>query len=367
MKIIHIDTAHTWRGGQNQLYLLLKHLQDYDYIRSIVFTPKNSALSGKIRELENTVKVASFSNPLSLVVSLSRYAQQEDTLVHCHSARAHSLAFLSKTLPGWKAPLLVHRRVDFTPSSSFWNKKKYCSKLVDGYIAISCSIQDILISLGIPAEKVHLVYSGVDFSSLDAHSPVDLQHVLGEKPTVPVFVNIGALTDHKGQIYLLQAARLLQEKGAHFKLLICGEGELRTFFEKYIRQNKLEKTVILAGFQPNIPGILKSADFYVMSSHLEGLGTSVIDALYLKKPSIVTRTGGIPEIVQDGRLASCVAPRNADELAKAMFGFLKADKKKLQDMTEHAHQEVKKRFHYHKMGENILNIYNSFSMKEVSR
>ncbi len=363
MKIVHIDTALTWRGGQNQLYLLLRYLHSCENVQQVVFTPCKSALTEKIKEKDLQIKIENFSNSWQVVSRGSKYAGSR-TIFHCHSSKAHTLALLSKKLYRWRSPLLIHRRVDFIPGKWLLNRWKYTSSLVDGYIAISENIKNILVKGEVSPSKVQVVYSGVDFSLLDKSEPVDLSSLMLQKSGSPVFVNVGALTDHKGQIYLLRAARILKQQGLSFRVLICGEGELEPRFEQFIEKYNLHDTVILAGFHSNIAGILKSADYFVMSSHLEGLGTSVIDALYLKKPAIVTKAGGIPEIVRQGRLALCVPPRDSRALAEAMKELLQSDDNKLSEKAFLAHEEVKKRFDYRIMGESVRNTYDTYLSKE---
>ena len=88
------------------------------------------------------------------------------------------------------------------------------------------------------------------------------------------------------------------------RFVIAGEGELRRSLEHQIKQHRLEKHVMLAGFRPDVLSLHKAFDIFVMSSVTEGLGTSLLDAMACGKPIVATTAGGMPEVVQDGRPAS---------------------------------------------------------------
>ena len=84
------------------------------------------------------------------------------------------------------------------------------------------------------------------------------------------------------------------------RFVIAGEGELRPALERQIKEHRLEKHVLLAGFRPDVLSVHKAFDIFVMSSITEGLGTSLLDAMAAASPIVATTTGGIPEVVVDG-------------------------------------------------------------------
>ncbi len=75
------------------------------------------------------------------------------------------------------------------------------------------------------------------------------------------------------------------------RFVIAGEGELRHALERQIREQHLEKHVILLGFRPDVLSLHKAFDVFVMSSVTEGLGTSLLDAMACGKPVVATDGG----------------------------------------------------------------------------
>ena len=123
----------------------------------------------------------------------------------------------------------------------------------------------------------------------------------------PLVGNVAALVPHKGQRHLVEAAALVVRKVPDARFVIAGEGELRPALERQIKEHRLEKHVLLAGFRPDVLSLHKAFDIFVMSSITEGLGTSLLDAMAAARPIVATATGGIPEVVVDGVTGILVA------------------------------------------------------------
>ena len=95
----------------------------------------------------------------------------------------------------------------------------------------------------------------------------------------PIVGNVAALVPHKGQRHLIEAAALVVRQVPDARFVIAGEGELRPALERQIKEHRLEKHVLLAGFRPDVLSLHKAFDVFVMSSITEGLGTSLLDAM----------------------------------------------------------------------------------------
>src|SRR4029077_14694505 len=106
------------------------------------------------------------------------------------------------------------------------------------------------------------------------------------------------------------------------RVVILGEGELRSALEHQVKSLHLEKHVLLPGFRDDVLALLKGFDIFVMSSETEGLGTSILDAMACEKPVVGTRTGGIPEVVEDDVTGILVEPRDGKSLASAITTLL---------------------------------------------
>jgi glycosyltransferase involved in cell wall biosynthesis len=104
--------------------------------------------------------------------------------------------------------------------------------------------------------------------------------------------------------------------------VILGEGELRARLAARIEHLGLGARVHLAGFRSDVDRLLPAFDVFCLSSHMEGLGTSVLDAMCFERPIVATAAGGIPDAVEDGVSGRLVAPRDPEALAAAIVEVL---------------------------------------------
>jgi glycosyltransferase involved in cell wall biosynthesis len=221
-----------------------------------------------------------------------------------------------------KPPLTVaSRRVDFHLQKNAFSRWK--NSTIGCWIAASNVIAGMLEKDGIAPEKIHVVHEGVSISKIDRVDNVDAHAAFFLPHNAPVIGNVAALVPHKGQKHLVAAAARVIREVPNARFVILGEGELREPLERQIKELGLERHVILGGFRPEIIGLIKSFDIFVMSSLTEGLGTSILDAMACAKPVVGTRAGGIPEAVQDEETGLLVPPHDEAALAAAILRLLK--------------------------------------------
>lgn len=260
---------------------------------------------------------------LTAAWKLSRIiGQWRPEIVHAHDPHAVAMAALALSFgaPSPRPALVASRRVDFHLQAHSFSRWKY--RQVDLFIAASDAIRHILEKDGIPPRRVVVVHDGIDVAkiqrlpALDVHAEYWLPH------GAPVLVNVAALVPHKGQKYLVDAMPHVLREVPDARLIIFGEGELRTELEHQIKSHRIEKHVLLPGFRQDVLQLMKSADLFVMSSVTEGLGSTILDAMAMKLPVVATRAGGIPEAVVHGESGLLVAPADARALAKAIVQAL---------------------------------------------
>lgn len=295
--ILHLNTASTWRGGERQALYLAEGLKKRNIPQIIVGLP-GSELESRSKDLFNFIPLAMRGEwDLSSVLALIEIIKNNNIkLVHTHTARAHAIALMAKFLyPNFF--LVVSRRVDFHINKNFFSKLKYTSGLIDLFLTVSNKIKDILIYDGVAPEKIITVYSGIDpILFKNKKSIAHLKEEFQISPKTIIIGNIAALVDHKDQETLIKAVSLLPAS-LKFKLLIVGEGELESHLKSLVKSLNIEDRVLFTGFRTDIPELLRLFDIFALTSKEEGLGTSVLDAMINLLPLVVTKGGGIPEMV----------------------------------------------------------------------
>ena len=364
---LHIDTARTWRGGQNQVLLTVNGLRSLGQRAALVAHPDGELLK-RAREGLDLIPIAPRSEvDLTAGWRLARViARLGPDVIHAHDPHGVAMAGMALSLDAasrWKngrrAPALVaSRRVDFHLKANSFSRWKY--RQVDCFIAASDAIRQMLIGDGVAPDRVVTVHEGIDVDRTDATPPVNVHEALWLPHHAPLVGNVAALVPHKGQRYLIEAAHLVIQKIPDARFVILGEGELREHLEHLVHEHHLEKHVLLPGFRTDVVGCIKGFDLFVMSSVTEGLGTSLLDAMACRTAIVGTRVGGIPEVVDDGRTGLLVDPRDARQLAAAIVKLLQ-DQQQRERMAAAGYERVRARFTVDRMVAQTAAVYRRLS------
>ncbi|HEV7499192.1 MAG TPA: glycosyltransferase, partial [Vicinamibacteria bacterium] len=270
-------------------------------------------------------------------------------VLHLHDPHAAAAAVLVRPLT---ASLVASRRVDFALRGPL-SRWKYAR--CRGVIAVSRAVASVLAGDGLDPRRVHVVYEGVPDR---APSPggTDALRLLGIPAGVPVIGNVAALTAHKGQETLIAAAAQVLARRPDARFVIVGQGELEGPLRAQARALGVTDRVLFAGFRADVDGLIPAFDIFCLSSHMEGLGTSLLDAMCYGRPIVATRAGGIPEAVEDGVTGWVVPPRDADALASALLAVLE-DRARREAMGAAGRRRFLERFTADRMVEETLAVY----------
>jgi L-malate glycosyltransferase len=360
---LHIDTARTWRGGQNQVLLTVNGLRSIGHRAALVAHPDGELRKRAAEGLELIPIAPRNEMDLSAAWKLSRVIRRvRPDIIHAHDAHGVAMAALALSMgaasakrAGGRAPALVAaRRVDFhlrSHSLSRWKQRQ-----VDCFIAASEAIREMLVADGVAADRCFTVHEGIDVDHVAAAPPVNVHETFWLPHQAPVVGNVAALVAHKGQRHLIDAAQLVVHELPDARFVILGEGELRDTLERRVREHRLEKHVLLPGFRTDVLGCIKSFDLFALSSVTEGLGTSLLDAMACSRAIVATRTGGIPEVVADGVTGCLVPPRDHIALARGIVRLLKDDATRRR-MGEAGLARVTERFTVERMVAGTVAVY----------
>jgi len=324
MKILHINTERTWRGGEQQTLYLLQSLNQRRIMSHLVCQPA-SLLAERALAADIEVFPIAMRGEADLAAGrqLRKLIRTRNyDILHSHTSHAHSLAYLSSI--GCKTCRLVTRRVDFSIFRHSFLKLsgiKY-RFMADYYIAISHKIKEVMINDGIPDQRIFVVHSGIDPQRFVQATGDHLLSEFDIKENQKVVINVAHLAGHKGQNYLVRAIPRVLAKLPDTIFFIVGKGELINELKETASQLGLKRELIFTGFRNDVADFYKIADLCVMSSVQEGLGTAVLDALALARPVVATRAGGLPEIIEDGKTGRLVAPADPGALAEGIIELL---------------------------------------------
>ncbi len=364
MSLFQIDAGKEWRGGQRQSYFLAKELKRQAYPFYFYVQP-GSPLYKKALQADlpvKALKIRSEIDPLAVLRLSVAMKCRKCRLVHFHDA--HSLAVGSAAASVAKVPLrVISRRVDFPLKKNYLSRKKY-RKNIDLIIAISQGVKKVLVKGGINTLKIKVIPSGIDYSPFeDAASSDYLRKELSFEPEDFLVGIVAHLADHKGHEYLIEASRILKQKAPRIKMIIVGDGPLQMKLSKKAKEIKVEEMVFFLGFREDIPQILASLDLFVLSSKLEGMGTSIMDAMASSLPVVATRVGGIPEVVVDGETGLLVPPKNPEALAEAILRIYN-NRELAEQLGQKGHEVVHAKFSAEAMAAKIIKEYDRLAKKK---
>lgn len=325
MRTFHVDTERAWRGGQQQVLLLLEGLVRRG-VAARLAAPKDSPLFDRARHAGLSAEPLAARNDADPVAALrlARLLRREPCdVLHCHTARAYAVARLAcRLLPGAVPPrVVVSRRVVFS-ASPFLTRRKFGK--ADCIIAVSDAVKQGLVSAGLDPARIAVVRDGVAL----AHAPLApeererVRRLLKLVPTDRLVLHLAHLGAEKGQEDLIAAAPRIQAAVPGARIAIVGGGQLRERLERQAAGGAAR--ILFVGFWPpeRIPALLATATIFVLPSRQEGLGSVLLEAMAAGLPIVASATGGIPEIVRDGSTGLLVPPRDPSALAAAVIRLL---------------------------------------------
>lgn len=363
VKVLHIGHSRKWRGGENQVRLLIEELQrQEDGSQHFLAFPKDAIIFERLKHgVQGIVSLASTSpaDPRAIWAIRQACKKHDINVLHPHSSKAHSLALLVKrTMPSLK--LLVHRRVDNPIKTRAGTRKKYLTEQVDAFLCVSSAIQTMLIEYGVPADKLRLVPDSIDTTPYDdlvkAYEKAALCNKHGFDAELPMIGFIAALEDQKNPELFVESLSALAKSGVKFNAIMAGAGSKKDVIIDLIKQHSLQAQVKMLGFVTAVEPVFAALDVFVLPSRNEGLGTVMLEAMAARAVVVASNVGGIGEAVIDrktGLLVNEAAPASFSAAIKTVL----SDVSLSQNLVENAVAHTQKNFSLPLMAEQTSQCY----------
>ena len=247
-------------------------------------------------------------------------------ILHVHGYAAADFGRLAARMVGARLILHEHFADPRMPADQAW-ADRLLAPLTDRAIAVSGSTRDFLVrERFVPESRVRLIWNG---APLDEFAPVGKDRALRVRRELqipddaPVVGAIGRLNTQKGHAYLLEAAPAILETEPRAFFLIAGDGDLMEPLRQQARALGLAERVRFAGHRSDVPDLLGAIDVLAIPSLYEGTPLALFEAMAAGKAIVSSAVDGCAEVLEQGRTALLVPPRDAAALAVAISSLLR--------------------------------------------
>jgi L-malate glycosyltransferase len=285
---------------------------------------------------------------LALATKMTEVAEQHGLdLLHCHYAIPHSVsAFLAKSmLKPRKLPVVTTLHgTDITlvgSDRSYLPITKFSIEQSDGVTAVSHYLKDATIKTFGVKHEIEVVYN---FVNCDSYTP-SINHELrdfyaprGER----ILIHLSNFRAVKRPTDVVEVFFRVQAK-LPAVLLMVGDGPERSSAEYLAHRYGVEKKVHFLGKRDNIEELLGNSDLMLLPSDQESFGLVALEAMACEVPVVVSKVGGLVEVVTDGVDGYLVEPRNVDQMAARAITILGDDSRR-REMGKRARANARARF-----------------------
>jgi sugar transferase (PEP-CTERM/EpsH1 system associated) len=333
--VVHIIYRLAVGGLENGLVNLINRMPAERYRHAIVCLKDATDFRQRIRRPDVAVYEMHKreGHDLGLFVRVYRLLRSlEPSIVH-----TRNLAAIECQVPAWLAgvPRRVHSEhgwdvhdPDGTNRTFQWLRRLH-RPLVHRYIGLSTHIVAYLRDrIGVPERKLTHICNGVDTLRF-APAPQGRADIAGCPFTAPSDFRIGTVGRMHGvkdQLTLVRAfLRLLELHPAareRARLLLVGDGPLRTDAERLLEAGGARGLAWLPGERDDVPALLQGLDLFVLPSLAEGISNTILEAMATGLPVLATAVGGNPDLVVDGATGTLVPAGDPDAMARALLGYL---------------------------------------------
>jgi glycosyltransferase involved in cell wall biosynthesis len=320
LKIAHIDTGLTLRGGQRQMLMLVRGLRERGHEQIIVCLEGSGPEAAVQQEGFRVFSMPAYDpwHAFGMLLFRQEINTWGSQIVHAHDGRGQSLAWLASL--GLPVRRVASRRVTFFPSDRWTYRLKY-GLTCHAVVAVSENIRELSIRAGVPSERITVIPDGIDIPEElpSAAERIRLRTSWGCNNENFVVGLLGASSPEKGHDVAFAAFALLHEELPQARLVLAGDEAARPkdsltngaapASARHLRVVQIDK---LDDFFPGI-------DLFLMPSKAEGLGSSALWAMAYGVPVVATRVGGLPEIVMENETGWLIPPDSPQALADAIL------------------------------------------------
>lgn len=357
IKIVYIINNFVLGGAERLLLDVCRKLDKNKFEITVITIIGNGPLLAEFKKLPINLRIFQKKSKLGLglICQIRKELKKiKPQIVHTHLFGGDTWGRLAAILAG--VPVIISTEHNMGENET-WVMKKI--KLILSWftakiIAVSQGVKDYSVKVeGIKAEKIEVIYNGIDLARFTYRGVKDLDAKKIEA------VVVGRLEEQKGHQYLISAMPKILEKYSGFILNIVGQGSLEKSLKEQVRQLGLKDKVNFKGTSTEVEKILAQMDLFILPSVWEGLGIVILEAQAAGLPVLASNVGGIREIIKSGQNGLLFEPKDPEAIFKTVDKILSNSELRKQ-IVETANAQVKAKFSLEGMVGKYEEVYERF-------
>lgn len=327
MKVIHLISGGDSGGAKTHVLSLLQNLSQTIDVTMVCFL--EGPFAQEARELGIRTEVYPGRNVLHTLRLLQKKIRTEGyDLIHCHGARGNMMGAMLRRSTGLPVVTTVHSdyRLDYLgrPFSriSYGTVNTIALRFLDYRIGVSDAMVDLLISRGFDPDKLFAIYNGIDFTlpppAMDRTAYYSSVGLNADDDSVVVGI-AARLNPVKDIATLIRGFARAHASCPNLRLLIAGDGEQRTMLEGLARDLGVAPFVCFAGWISDTNTFYQSIDINTLTSLSETFPYALTEGARACLPTVSSRVGGVPYLIDHGVNGLLFSPGDADELARHLI------------------------------------------------
>lgn len=342
-------------GAESYVALVARSLKSLGY--NVFIASAGGALAVElqkegIKHFFLPIRLSKFISGLLLKRIVEKY---NIDLIHANSEAAGIVAVKTRQKYNLDIPIV------YTAHGVLPAKVKDIINQVDKIIAVSNFSREAAIKEGFSANKIEVVYNGVDIDKFKPHE--EKRNLLRKKYNIPqdaftmIIVSRIKNLRNKGHQHLLNVLSEY-EVSKYWHLVVIGKGKGLGSLKQKVKEHNLQDRVHLLGHKTDVENYEDMADVVVLPSYFETFGLVLAEGMAMEKPAVAFKVGGVPEVIEDNKTGFVVDYDNDDELVEKL-AILAKNPDLCKQMGIQARKKVAKDFANEIMIKKLEEIYKS--------
>lgn len=374
MRVVHLIGGGDTGGAKTHVLGLLCKLKEHVDAELVCF--RRGEFSEDAEKLGILVHIIDTGNPFSDLPHLKKLLRPgEVDALHCHGARGNLMGVMMKRYLQVPVITTVHSdyRLDYLgrPGARlvYGTTNTVCLRQVDYYICVAGPVTEAMIERNFPAERIYTIYNGIDFSApKNCVPPKEFLRSLGlEVQEGDVVVGIVArMTAVKDHSTLLRALQVAAQKCPNLKLVCAGDGEDEKKLRELSKSLGIENRVCFAGWVKDMDSFYNAVDINLLSSLSEGFPYALAEGTRFHLPTLSTRVGGVPVLIDHEENGLLFEPEDYQQLAAYLIQLYE-DPALRRELGEKLFEKARREFSLEHMVEYQLEIYKDVLRRHARR